>query len=411
MALFKKHKEDKDESMVLADYKEEFSWRVFWDEQIVGRYKKVRKFLKDHGVLFFLLSPFQYKNRLIVKIVLVFAGVMIGIVPRGSQMLNATKARNAASEISETKTSGAGPITVTPMASSQYKRQHVLAFTIDGSTADGVPSTKSGFSVTLRQNRGVSDPWNVSYKYDILPVSDSRRLLVLYVDNRKQTDKTGIYNLRVQIKNNAKMETPMELVISDGQRTTDLFGKDGINLAALSNSLTNDSGGDQKAIKTAQKTLKSALHVYKLNEARLKEMGMTISPSYDEVVKLADKYSILTDVTDTSTVDVTVGKDLPIAPTIGDITSKVTAHGKTYSSSDSVNNDDDDDDDNNNTGESPETELSQLETYLGNVTQAVSDLNSARLAKFTSLKNVESILTKKVDPANMGETYWVAKKN
>lgn len=114
MALFKKHKEDKDESMVLADYKEEFSWRVFWDEQIVGRYKKVRKFLKDHGVLFFLLSPFQYKNRLIVKIVLVFAGVMIGIVPRGSQMLNATKARNAASEISETKTSGAGPITVTP---------------------------------------------------------------------------------------------------------------------------------------------------------------------------------------------------------------------------------------------------------------------------------------------------------
>ena len=53
MKLFHK-KKDKDESLVLDDFKEGFSWGVFWDEQVVGRIKKIHDFLKDHGILFFL---------------------------------------------------------------------------------------------------------------------------------------------------------------------------------------------------------------------------------------------------------------------------------------------------------------------------------------------------------------------
>ena len=95
MGLFKKSDKDKETDLsIIDDYKEPFTWRNFWDEQVVGRAKKVKDFLQENGVLFFLLSPFQYKNRLILKLVLIFLGVVIGIVPRTVTMIDAAKDRN-----------------------------------------------------------------------------------------------------------------------------------------------------------------------------------------------------------------------------------------------------------------------------------------------------------------------------
>lgn len=353
MNLFHRKKEDeKDEGMVLNDYHEAFSWHVFWDEKVIGTWKKFYKLLKDHGILFFFLSPFQYKKRLIAKIALIFFGVLLGIVPRSIHMINQIKARNAASELAQSQEQSAGNITVRAMKSSQYKRQHLLVFEIDGATKDGVPSVTSGFNVTLSKNRGVDDPQNVSYKYKVLPVSDAMRLLVVYVDNRKQTDNTGIYNLAVSVKHQDKMETPIEVVLSDTQRTNKLFGKHGIDLTCLSEGLVSDAnGGDGKKsneIKKATDKLKDALNVYKLNEQRLKQMGMKIYPTYDDVKHMVKKYSMLTYIDDSSSVDAVVHKELPETVNIPTIVSTIEYKGKKYNTnnlnSDSHANDDTSDD-------------------------------------------------------------------
>lgn len=412
MKLFHK-KKDKDESLVLDDFKEGFSWSVFWDEQVIGRIKKIHDFLKDHGILFFLLSPFQYKNRLITKLVLIFAGIMIGIVPRSISMVNSIKARNAASELAEAQSTSAGKITVSAMKSSQYKRQHVLIFKIDGDTKDGVPSTTSDYDVTLTSNRGVDDPQNVSYKYKILPIDNSSRMLVVYVDNRKQHDDTGIYNLDVHIAGSAKMDTPIEVVLSDSQKTSPLFDGKTIKLAALSEQVVNQSSdaSAKTAIKAAQRDLNHKLHVYKLNEQRLKQMGMTIKPTYSQVKALVNKYSVLTYINDKSSVDSVVGKTAPDDVMLPDMSSSITYKGKTYSTNDdnTTDNSDNNDDDSVNVNNARDTELPQVSQYLSDVLSAISALNTARQNKFAALSNVEEILTENINPNHMGKRYWVRK--
>ena len=412
MKLFHK-KKDKDESLVLDDFKEEFSWSVFWDEQVVGRIKKIHDFLKDHGILFFLLSPFQYKNRLITKLVLIFLGIMIGIVPRSISMVNAVKARNAASELAEAQATSVGKITVSAMKSSQYKRQHVLIFKIDGDTKDGVPSTTSDYSVTLTSNRGVDDPQNVSYKYKVLPIDNSSRMLVVYVDNQKQHDNTGIYNLDVHIKGSSKMDTPIEVVLSDSQKTNQLFNSKAIKLAALSEQVVNQSNdaSAKNAIAAAKKDLNHKLNVYKLNEQRLKQMGMAIKPTYSQVKALVDKYSVLTYIGDKSSVDSVDGKTAPDNVMLPDMSSSIAYKGKTYSTNDdnttTDNSNSDNDDDNVNVNNARDTELPQVSQYLSDVLSAISALNTARQNKFAALSNVEEILTENINPNHMGKRYWV----
>ena len=65
MALFGKKKKEDTGLDVLTEIKEPFSFANFFEEQVVERYKKLRKFLEEKGILFFLLSPFQQRNRLI----------------------------------------------------------------------------------------------------------------------------------------------------------------------------------------------------------------------------------------------------------------------------------------------------------------------------------------------------------
>ena len=100
MSKRKKKKEEELDLSVITDVKDPFSWSNFWDEQIVGRIKAVKQFLDEKGILFFLTSPFQYRNRLITKLIVIVLGILIGVVPRSLDLLQKTKARNAASEFS-----------------------------------------------------------------------------------------------------------------------------------------------------------------------------------------------------------------------------------------------------------------------------------------------------------------------
>lgn len=404
MALFEKKDKDKQDLSVVDDYKEPFSWRNFWDDQIIGRYRKIRDFLKEHGVLYFFMSPFQYKSRLILKLVLIFTGIMIGIVPRTVTMINQAKHRNASSEIANAKTTTVNNITVQALMSGQYKKQHVLAFNIIGNTSDGVPSTTSGFDVELSVNRGVSDAKHVYYRYKVLPVDASDRLLIVYVNNVKQQDETGIYNLNVHMKHKKPMPTPIEIVLSNQQKTTALYKGGKIRLSALSDSLTDISNSGATTIAQTEKQLNEKLRIYSVNEERLKESQMTLGMTTEKLKAFIKQYSILPTITDTSTTAQI--KDLnPNSPQVPQIVSTITSQGKTYSDAD-VSNDMESTNDGNNgdmdaqassaadTVPARDTELPQLTNMIQEIESALGAVNTARLTKYTALKNLENVLNR-----------------
>lgn len=423
MRLFKKKNKDEDLSIV-DDYHEAFTWSGFWDEQVMGRIKKIHDFLQEHGILFFLMSPFQYKNRLIVKIILIIFGVLAGIVPRSIQMLNETKARNAASELAQTQGMSTDTITVTPLASSQYRKQHLLVFNIGGQTSDGVPSTANGFNVRLSEDRGVDDGDKVRYKYSILPVDDSNRLLVMYVDNRKQNDLTGIYDLRVSVKGMGKMDNPMEIILSNTQKTHALFNENGVDLAPISEKILKEDGAEQTStISKAQRQLSKALDVYKINAQRLMAGDMEPAPSSDKLKSWCDSVLVMTNLTDKSTVaDLTEEDDKIAGSQRKDdqpMTAAIKYNGKTYKSSDDqdteqdsdntdqgkVADDDDSDDPTSKIGKIKQTEAPNLQNYLDDVQQAVQALNQARVTTYGNLKMLQKVLSEKIDVNDMGPSY------
>lgn len=423
MRLFKKKNKDEDLSIV-DDYHEAFTWSGFWDEQVMGRIKKIHDFLQEHGILFFLMSPFQYKNRLIVKIILIIFGVLAGIVPRSIQMLNETKARNAASELAQTQGMSTDTITVTPLASSQYQKQHLLVFNIGGQTSDGVPSTANGFNVRLSEDRGVDDGDKVRYKYSILPVDDSNRLLVMYVDNRKQNDLTGVYDLRVSVKGMDKMDNPMEIILSNTQKTHALFNKNGVDLAPISEKILKEDGTEQTStIHAAQRQLSKALDVYKINAQRLMAGEMDPIPSYDKLKSWCDSVLVMTNLTDKSTVADLTEEDDKIANSQRKddepMTAAIKYNGKTYKSNDDqdtendsdntdqgkVADDDDSDDPTSKIGKIKQTEAPNLQNYLDDVQQAVQALNQARVTTYGNLKMLQKVLSEKIDVNNMGPSH------
>lgn len=423
MRLFKKKNKDEDLSIV-DDYHEAFTWSGFWDEQVMGRIKKIHDFLQEHGILFFLMSPFQYKNRLIVKIILIIFGVLAGIVPRSIQMLNETKARNAASELAQTQGMSTDTITVTPLASSQYRKQHLLVFNIGGQTSDGVPSTANGFNVRLSEDRGVDDGDKVRYKYSILPVDDSNRLLVMYVDNRKQNDLTGIYDLRVSVKGMGKMDNPMEIILSNTQKTHALFNENGVDLAPISEKILKEDGTEQTStIRSAQRQLSKALDVYRINAQRLMAGDMEPAPSSDKLKSWCDSVLVMTNLTDKSTVaDLTEEDDKIAGSQRKDdqpMTAAIKYNGKTYKSDDDqdteqdsdntdqskVADDDDSDDPTSKIGKIKQTEAPNLQNYLDDVQQAVQALNQARVTTYGNLKMLQKVLSEKIDVNDMGPSY------
>ena len=92
MALFKKQdketkKKGKDVS-VITDVAEPFSMQKFIDEKIIGSFNSFKKKLTQHGLVYFLQSPFQTRNRMLLFIFVVIIGGFGGILPRTVTLVN-----------------------------------------------------------------------------------------------------------------------------------------------------------------------------------------------------------------------------------------------------------------------------------------------------------------------------------
>lgn len=390
--FFKKRKKEEDHLDVLDEIKEPFSMQRFIDEQIVERYHEFRKTLEEHGILFFLLSPFQYRNRLMIKIGIIILGVLIGIIPRSMNLIEETKERNAASELAQIEGSEfrEGRITIRPLQSSQYDKQHLIVFDIGGDTIKGVPSTADKYQVDLRPDRGVSYAEDVRYAYDIIPVSNSSRLLVIYVDNRNQDDETGIYSLHVRVKGDEiKYPKEMPIVLSNNQDTNELFDSDGIDLAPLT-TMVEPNHGDM--ISETEERLEEFLEGYELLDERLNVEQMKPGMSYDEMRAYVEKEMVLADIEDLSTVrdikqDSTYFeyKDDSGRDKILSIEASITHGDKTYTLSD--------DDIPNVIFE----ELNELQRLTDSITSELSTLNQAKIIKYNNLVDLQPVLNKKID--------------
>lgn len=413
MALFKKKEKDETEDLsIVDDYKEPFTWRNFWDEHIVGRIKSIKEFLQKNGVLFFLLSPFQYKNRLILKLVLIVLGVMIGVVPRSINMVDSAKARNEASEITNVKPMVvSGSVRIDALMSSQSDKKHLLAFNILGDTTDGVPSTTDDYKVTLSSARGVSDATNVSYRYMVLPVSQTNRLLLVYVDNSKQKDTTGVFNLNIHMKSEKAMKTPIEIVLSTNQKTTSIYENGAIHLPALSSPLTELTGGSN-AIKSAEKDLDKAIDIYRINESRLNASDMEIGFTTKKLKEYVDEQLIMKSLTDKSTTPDIEGLSTQLPPA-SVVTSTITYQGKAYSdattqnASDSTTSSDSEDNSVVVQNQALTSELPNLTKLVQDVQRAIGVVNSARTTKYNALLNVSDVLNRKISIDDMSKSISV----
>jgi len=398
LSFFKKNKED-DHLDVLDEIKEPFSMQRFIDEQIVERYNNFRKMLDEHGILFFLLSPFQYRNRLLIKIGIIILGIMIGLVPRSVRLIDETKERNASNELAQIADSNfrSGLITIRPLKSSQYDRQHVMVFDIRGETTNGVPSTADRYQVDLRPERGVSYAEDVTYGYDIIPVSDNSRLLVVYVDNREQDDETGIYSLHVRVKGDEiKYPTSMEIVLSDNQETNTLFDQDGVDLAPLTNMI---SSGESDLIERHEEGLDGALQAYELNEEALLNKGLgdvKLGMTYEDMLTYVESEQVLQHIKDDSTVrDIERGSDYYeyIDDTgrekVINLYASLDFSGTTYELSDEE------------IPQNVKEELDRLQKLTDSITTELSSLNRAKVSKFNRLVDSQDVLNREIDVNNL----------
>lgn len=304
----KKHKPDEGLD-VLTEIKEPFSFAGFYETHIVERIKNIKRFLDEKGILFFLLSPFQQRNRLIVQLAVIVTGLLLGVVPRGMHLVEQAQERNAASEMAaliekETQLT-VGSLTLRPLASSQYEKQHLLAFLIGSSNGETVPSMAKHFNVSLSAARGVMEPEKVSYAYEIIPVSENQRLLLIYVDNRKQNDDTGIYNLTVDRRDEEvdwSNREPLEVVLSNTQETNKLFNESGVHLAVLTRGVLNDPN---TPIANALSDFEKALSDYELETERIASLPgeLTAQPSYKELAAYAKEHRVYESLTDASTTE------------------------------------------------------------------------------------------------------------
>lgn len=326
--FFNKKTKDEDIS-IISDQKEPFSWNVFWDEQVIGRWKKLRWFLEEKGILFFLTSIVQYRNRLITKLIIVCLGIGIGLGPRSVSLIKKSNAMNAQSELSRIIDGQfkSGNILIKPLMSSNYKKVHMLAFNIIGDTTSGVPSTTDKYEISLKPFSGVVDAESISYRYSILPIDSSRRILLVYIDTTKQDDSSGVFTLDIHAKGDKRIsEQPLTIVLSDKQKTTKLLNNDGLNLSPISAKLIDKS----TAIADAQKSIKKSLETYKLNEDRLIASGYSLKPTTSDLIDSLPDYLSMPEITDTS--DISVIDDLDLSnKEIPDFGSELTIDGKVFS--------------------------------------------------------------------------------
>lgn len=393
----KKKKEEKDLA-IIDEVQEPFSWSRFWDEKVIATYKSFKKYLEERGILYFFMSPFQYRSRLVLKLWVLGFAILVGLVPRTLQLVAETKARNAASEIAAIikNTYTNGKLGIQPMASSHYEKKHVLVFRLIGSIQDGVPATTDGFNVALNPLRGNSDVDKVKYNFNVVPIDLTTRLLIVYVDNSEQDDNTGVFGLNIRIKGEAYMDTPIEVVLSNNQETTDLYQGGNVNLSALSKEIGGDT--QNRAIATAEDELKKAVNIYKLNEDRLRESGITLETTTDKLNEYIDKHKILTNITDesrTSDIDGPLKKSEPV---VDKLSPTMIENGQKYTEEDYRQSKDASQD-----KKGLSKEIQNIMAYLSDIQSKLNSVNSARESKYQLLYEFSRILNKPYDPLSFGE--------
>ena len=383
-----KKKRNKDMS-IITEVKEPFSLDRFLEKNVLGTWNSFKEKLDERGILFFFLSPFQYRNRLIAKLFLIVVCILGGVVPRMFTLLHEARERYAASEIASISTSvfSNGPMAIVPIQSSHYQKQHVIVFNIQGATSDGVPSTEDEFDIKFSSLRSVSDLDNVKYRYRIIPVDAINRLLILYVDNRNQHDEQGVFGLSISFKGLRQMRTPIELYLSNSQETNGLFNENGLDLNVISSKMTK-SGSKPNEIKEAEEKLQKDLDVYKVNERRLENSEIKISPTYDNLVKWVDKNKFLPNINDNSTTS-DVDKKVDSVPVITKLKPSIVLKGATYGEEELKN----DKDYVNSVGA---IEYPSVRERFEKVKASLDALNSSRFKTYSELQRISRIFKKEV---------------
>lgn len=284
---------------IIMDAKEPFSMRGFFEEQVVERAKRFRQLLSDRGILFFLTSPFQARSRLIAQMLILCIGVMFGVVPRASSMITELQDQAYASEIAGLTRKSVGSLSITPVASSNYKKLHMLAFVVEGRN---LPSDASKYEVHLARGYGASDWADVYYSWAVYPANDTQRILLVAIDQSGQASGYGAFQLYIQLAGDevpAYAKAPFEVTLSTAQDTTGLYDKNGVHLSALTEAICGRGG-----ISARQAEFEEALAVYQtvLEQAEGMPVPITVSPTAGELSDwcLANRiYRTLTDSSDT----------------------------------------------------------------------------------------------------------------
>lgn len=263
---------------ILTEIKEPFSLSGFFETHVVERVKRIKGILADHGVLFFLFSPFMARGRLIAQIFILCVGILFGVIPRASSLVDALQEQAYASEIAGLEARTVGSLTIIPAASSNYKKLHMLAFVLKG---EDLPSDASKYEVHLARGYGASDWEDVTYSWTTYPVTDRTRILLVAIDQSKQASGYGAFNLYIQLTGEEVSDyarTPFEVTLSTAQDTTDLYDRTGIHLSALTKAVC---GMGKIAEKHAE--FMSALDRYQVavEQAEAMPVEMSVTPDRD----------------------------------------------------------------------------------------------------------------------------------
>ena len=405
LKFWEKKDDEIEDVSVIDEFKEPFSMQTFWEDHIIGRWLIIYQFLKEKGILFFLMSPFQYRNRLIVKLVLIVLGVVVGIVPRTMSMVETARERNEGSQFANAQSALlSGAMKIEPLMASHYEGTHLMAFDLDGDTNDGVPSTTDGFTVELSPSRGVSDSDNVEYSYRVLPVSRTNRLLLVYVDASEQSSQTGIYDLDIYVTHEEPMRIPFEIILSERQAASPIYGEDGIDLSALSSYMTGQDEDDTR-ITEAEEGLDNALRVYQNNEERLHAMDMAMGFTTEDALAYVGRHLTLNDIEDTSTTHTIDGMAVPVEPELGEIVSTVIYQGRTFRSDEERELSDDERREYRNVL----SEVPEVEKLVENIKTATQEVNRARIQKFDELDRVANTLNQAITIGTFTELQKVTK--
>jgi hypothetical protein len=397
----RRNKQTTDDVVKISDARSAFSWSIFWDEVVLERIKQIQEYLKRRGFYAFMTADSQYRNRLILKLFVLFLGFMIGVVPRINDMKAKVMVQTSQSEIKQiqNKVYTYAPITIKPMASSHYNGKHVIVFDVQGSTEDGVSSSVDDYVVKLSAFSGVKDSERVTYKHTVVPISANERLVVLYIDTSKQTVVSGHYNVFINqpdVVDNKDAQDNFNIMISlsNAQETNELYNASGLSLEALSGKLLESASVDDAGIDKAQKELDKALNVYSNTIKRLEVQGGKVEPSVDSVKEYVRSHSYFSYLTDRSGVadirdedDDASDMDFSNGSSSSDAVVALEMNGKRYVSGET---------DEKLANDPYYDELNNLQTAYSSVLSNLTALNSVRQQRYQQLSKLAYVLRSNV---------------